>query len=108
VKKDNLYDEIKFPRLKLHENYNHIVYSNILCFPPSPDLLSYYNEFRETEAMRLREKARGEKEEVESNVNTVPTCPKCFKTDLRYSKREKVVYCRSCGAIVEDKKTGGI
>jgi len=54
VYKDGITDEIKYPRIKLIENNNHIVLSNILCFPPSNDLGAYVDTLRDDEAEKLR------------------------------------------------------
>jgi hypothetical protein len=105
VYRNELNDNTRFPRLKTKEHGYNVVYSNIYCFPPSNDLLTYYNNYREGEAERLR-RIPNENENVEDNIS-IPTCPKCFKTDLRFSKKENIVYCRNCGTIIEDKNGGG-
>jgi hypothetical protein len=55
VYRNELTDNIRFPRLKGKEHDNNIVYNNIYCFPPGEKLLKYYNDYRESEAERLRQ-----------------------------------------------------
>jgi ribosomal protein S27E len=108
VYRNELNDQIRFPRIKGKEHGNNVVYNNIYCFPPGEDLLKYYNEFRESEAERLRQIAGNEQphQETKKQKNSyILTCPKCFKTDIRYSRKEKISYCRTCGTII--KTDGG-
>jgi hypothetical protein len=86
----------------------------IICYPPEDQaLIDKYNNMRKekeaenTQAIKNKYAAVQKEMDVSQKIQQhTQICPKCFKSDLRYSKKERLVYCRSCGSIVKNEMGG--
>jgi len=97
----------KMCRFMTYENGQWVTQESLACELPPKEICQEYDKMRAIKDKENTEKVYNsfnEAQKMQEQNCSIPCCPVCFKTDIRYSKKEDIRYCRNCGSIVPKPK----